>query len=309
METNSNIAMMMIRASRSSFRNPHDKLAFAVHASFVASGFVLLATGAPAFTDEPFSSSHGDEVGIDHWNDFEDKYAFIYSHPDRNSKKVLVKCLVVNDKLLVDALGEDDNEGHHIELDSQEFVENGGANYNSQYKNFGKLFEEITKKIVSKYKGSSGGNLSTQPSSSEKGVIRDDADGLGAESVGSYLPSRSFPQGYVVPPIPAFSGSDTIPAPGAGVYPTRDTGGFGGMLVGPRDACFFPGIGGDTGLPGGLQYVASFPFHPILHSPFSLVCLFIFIFFFFLPIGQLGIKSLAEVLKIVANLMKLMNYD
>lgn len=255
METNSNIAMMMIRASRPSFRNPHDKLAFAVHASFVASGFVLLATGAPAFTDDPFSSSHGDEVGIDHWNDFEDKYAFIYSHPDRNSKKVLVKCLVMNDKLLVDALGEDDNEVHHIELDSQEFVENGGANYNSQYKNFGKLFEEITKKIVSKYKGSSGGNLSTQPSSSEKGVIRDDADGLGAESVGSYQPSRSFPQGYVVPPIPAFSGSDTIPAPGAGVYPTRDTGGFGGMLVGPRDARFFPGIGGDTGLPGGLQGV------------------------------------------------------
>ncbi|CAH9125211.1 unnamed protein product [Cuscuta epithymum] len=238
-------AMIVIRSTRPNFRNPHDKVAFAVHASFVASGFATLATGAPAFCDDPFSSSSSDEVGIDHWNDFENKYAFIYSHRQRRSKKVLVKCLAMNDKLLVDALGEGDNERHHLELNIQDYVEDGDANYDTHYKNFSKLVEEITTKISNNYKVSSAVKSSPQASSSEKRVIRDDAD----------MPSGYSPPGYVVPPIPAFGGSDTIPAPGAGVYPTRDTGGYGSMLVGPRDARFFPRIGGDAAFPRGLQGV------------------------------------------------------
>lgn len=49
--------LAVIRASRPSFRNPHDKVAFAIHASFLASGFVLNATGPPAFSDNALSSS------------------------------------------------------------------------------------------------------------------------------------------------------------------------------------------------------------------------------------------------------------
>lgn len=52
-----NSVMAVIRASRPTFRNPHDKVAFTVHASCVASGFVLLATGPSAFCDDPFSSA------------------------------------------------------------------------------------------------------------------------------------------------------------------------------------------------------------------------------------------------------------
>lgn len=248
-----NTVMMVIRASRPTFRNPHDKVAFAVHASCVASGLVLLSTGPSAFSEDPFSSASADEVGIDHWNDFEDNYAFVYSNPESNSKKVLIKCLVMNGKLLVDALGEGDSDPHHLELNVEEYVENGGANYNSQYKNFGKLVEAINKGILSSYKSSPAVKSSTQPSSSERGGIRDNADRRGAESSDSYVPSGSVPFGYVVPPIPAFGGSDLFPGPGAGVYPTRDPGGFGGMLVGPGDPRFFPGVGGDTRLPGGLQ--------------------------------------------------------
>nr|GMC93749.1 probable proteasome inhibitor [Ipomoea batatas] len=154
--------MMIIRASRPTFRNPYDKVAFAVHASFVASGFVLLATGPSAFADDPFSSAFADEVGIDHWNDFEDNYGFIYSTPEGNSKKVLVKCLVMNGKLLVDALWEGTSTIRHLELNVQDYVENGGANYDSQYKNFGTLVEKVNKEILSK--GSSAVKSSTQSS-------------------------------------------------------------------------------------------------------------------------------------------------
>ncbi|XP_031093411.1 probable proteasome inhibitor isoform X1 [Ipomoea triloba] len=275
--------MMIIRASRPTFRNPYDKVAFAVHASCVASGFVLLATGPSAFADDPFSSAFADEVGIDHWNDFEDNYGFIYSTPEGNSKKVLVKCLVMNGKLLVDALWEGTSTIRHLELNVQDYVENGGANYDSQYKNFGKLVEEINKEILSK------GSPSTKSSSSEKGGIRDNVDRRGAESNDSYQPSGSVPPGYAVLPVPAFGGR-TVPAfggsgifpatgagvyptsgrfpapgpsiypnspiyhaPGPGVYPTRYSGGYEGMLLGPSDAFFLTGISGDPCLPRGAQ--------------------------------------------------------
>lgn len=47
-----------------------------------------------------------DEVGMDNWKEVEDNYAFVYSNLEKGSKKVLVKCLVMNDTLLVDVLKE-----------------------------------------------------------------------------------------------------------------------------------------------------------------------------------------------------------
>lgn len=49
--------MAVIRAARPQFGNDHDKLAFAVHATFSAAGFVLNATGARAFGDDFMSVS------------------------------------------------------------------------------------------------------------------------------------------------------------------------------------------------------------------------------------------------------------
>jgi proteasome inhibitor subunit 1 (PI31) len=49
--------MAVIRAARPSFRNKNDKVAFAVHACFVASGYELIATGRPAFSADALSSS------------------------------------------------------------------------------------------------------------------------------------------------------------------------------------------------------------------------------------------------------------
>lgn len=57
-----------------------------------------------------------DEVSVDHWNELNDEYAFVYANPDKGSKKVLVKCLVMNEKLLVHALSEGFSEPLHLEI-------------------------------------------------------------------------------------------------------------------------------------------------------------------------------------------------
>lgn len=57
-----------------------------------------------------------DEVGMDQWNELDDEYAFVYVNPEKGSKNVLVKCLVMNDKLLVDALADGSSEPVHLEI-------------------------------------------------------------------------------------------------------------------------------------------------------------------------------------------------
>nr|AIT42226.1 proteasome inhibitor-like protein [Solanum tuberosum] len=167
--------MAVIRAARPTFRNPHDKVAFAVHAAFLASGFVLHATGPAASTDDALSSSSTvDEVGIDHWNEFEDCYAFVYSKPEKSSKKVLVKCLVMNNKLLIDAFRDGDNEPLHLELSVEDYiVEDGGTNYHTQFKNLGKLVRKLNQALLNKYTGSPTSKSSTPTSSSEKKRLND----------------------------------------------------------------------------------------------------------------------------------------
>ncbi|KAI3447725.1 hypothetical protein Pfo_004390 [Paulownia fortunei] len=244
--------MAAIRAARPSFRSRHDKAAFAIHAAFFSAGYILNSTGAAAFSDDALSSSSADEVGMDNWNEVEDNYAFLYSNPEKGSKKVLVKCLVMNDKLLVDALQEGDSEPLHLEVNVGEYVEdNGGTDYGSQFKNLGKLVADVNKHILGKLDGSSAATSSSQPSSSETNS-RDDKDGLGIEVAGAEEPYISPPpSGYVVPPVPAFGGSDLFPGPGAGMYPTRGDFGGGSLLIGPQDPRFFGGRSWEPCLPGG----------------------------------------------------------
>ncbi|KAJ0028766.1 hypothetical protein Pint_35302 [Pistacia integerrima] len=154
--------MAVIRAARPTFRNNHDKLAFLVHASFLASGHVLTATGSSA--DASFSSPSTDEVGLDHWNDLEDNYAFVYINPENGSKKVLVKCLVMGNILVVDALVQGASEPVHLEIDVGQYVEEDGtANYSGQFKNLDKLVKFLDTEILSKLNGS------PKPSSLETG--------------------------------------------------------------------------------------------------------------------------------------------
>ncbi|KAL0338258.1 UNVERIFIED_CONTAM: putative proteasome inhibitor [Sesamum angustifolium] len=247
--------MAVIRAARPSFRSRFDKVAFAVHASFVAAGYVLHATGPPAFTDDALSSSSSsDEVGLENWNDLEENYAFVYSNPEKGSKKVLVKCLVMNDKLLVDALKEGDSSPLHLEVDVGQYVEdNGGTNYGSQFKNLGKLVANVNKEILDKLDGSLAATSSSQPSSSE---TRDDRTRPRLRVDDTEDPYVSPPPtGFIVPPVPGFGGSDIFPGPGAGMYPSRGDIGGGSMLVGPDDPRFFGGRIGEPGFHGGLPGV------------------------------------------------------
>ncbi|CAA0830533.1 Probable proteasome inhibitor [Striga hermonthica] len=238
--------LAVIRAARPSCRHKFDKVAFAVHAAFVASGYALHATGPSAFADEALSSSATDEVGIENWNVVEGNFAFVYSNPEKGSKKVLVKCLAMNDKLLVDVLKEGGSEPWHLEIDVDEYVQdNGGTNYGSQFKNLGKLVTTLNKEVLNKLDGLSASTSSNQPSSSER-VLRDDSPGIEVDD--PYI-SPQHP-GYIVPPIPGAGGSDLFPGPGAGMYPSRGDFGGGSMLVGPNDPRFFGGGTSGFGFPG-----------------------------------------------------------
>lgn len=52
----------------------------------------------------------------EHWNEAEDEYSFVYVKPEKGSKKVLVKCLVLHDKLMVDALADGASTPIHLEI-------------------------------------------------------------------------------------------------------------------------------------------------------------------------------------------------
>lgn len=48
--------LAVIRAARPTFRNQNDKIAFVVHSSFLASGYILTATGPQALSDTALSN-------------------------------------------------------------------------------------------------------------------------------------------------------------------------------------------------------------------------------------------------------------
>ncbi|XP_073047135.1 probable proteasome inhibitor [Primulina eburnea] len=190
--------MLVIRAARPSFRNCQDKAAFAVHAAFMAAGYSLHLTGLPAFEDGVLSSCPvADEVGMENWNEIEDYYAFVYSHPQQGCKRVVMKGLVLNKKLFVDALKEGDSEElHHLEVDTMEYVENdGGTSYGSQFKNLAKLVADVNKELLSKLNGSS---VSTANSPSQPTVFSTTTN----TSLGYQIP---YPCPHCLGLLPAFT--------------------------------------------------------------------------------------------------------
>ncbi|XP_074276022.1 putative proteasome inhibitor [Silene latifolia] len=242
--------MVLIRASRPSFRNSHDKVAFVVHASFLYAGFVLTATGPPAFATDVLSSSTSDEVGIEGWNEVEDEYAFVYVNPEKSNKKILLKCLVMGDKLMVDALSDGASEPVHLDINVNEcVVETDATDYNAQYKNLGKLVRSLESDVLRRLDGSSGGShMSSHSSLRSSDEPNRNIDG--SES------TQGSPAGFVLPPVNPVGGSDLFPSGGAGIYPSRGGFGAGLMLVGPEDPRWFGGGGGPfshiPGGPGGL---------------------------------------------------------
>ncbi|TKY66841.1 proteasome inhibitor [Spatholobus suberectus] len=248
------LVLAVIRAARPTFRNQNDKIAFAVHSAFLASGYVLTATGPQALSDDAFSDPSNDEVPVDHWNELNDEYAFVYANPEKGSEKLLVKCLVMNDRLLVHALSQGSSEPLSLEIDVGDYAgEDGGSNYSHQFKNLDKLVKKIDGDVLSKLDGSanaSSSSRSSETSDRTRQEIPEPVAGFG-EPLG--LPIHPT---VIFPSVPMGSGSDLVPGPAAGVLPSRGGHGIGGsMLVGPNDPRWFGGIGGDPSFPGGLPGV------------------------------------------------------
>ncbi|ONK61110.1 uncharacterized protein A4U43_C08F26350 [Asparagus officinalis] len=265
-----NSVMAVIRASRPNFRNPSDRMAFAVHASFLAAGYSLISTGPSAFSENPPT---GDEVGIEGWNEFEDSYAFVYLKSDKGQKiPILVKCLAIGDALVVDVLNlrEDKKEPFHVQINMNEHLVEGDnkVNYGEMYKNLPRLVENLNANILNKVE-------SKTESSSAGSSGNGSGDNTRREPVHMFPVERQQPPPVLrYPPVPASGGSDLFPGPGAGVFPDRGTGSGGSMLVGPNDPRFFsPGGGpgfdfpGSDLLPPGARYDPIGPpnvpgFHP-----------------------------------------------
>ncbi|CAI9095835.1 OLC1v1031858C1 [Oldenlandia corymbosa var. corymbosa] len=172
--------MAVIRAARPSFRNANDKVAFAVHATLFASGFVLRATGPAAFSHSETNPPSGvyKEVGIDQWNQLDANYAFVYSKSEvyANSnnlislEKIVVKCLALDGMLHIDALRKgvnlkpdviarlDIKVADHVPPEANNggnpnYNNNDKNNYGSMFKNLGKLVRDVHNEIVSKFTG------------------------------------------------------------------------------------------------------------------------------------------------------------
>ena len=232
--------MAVIRASRPSFRNPNDKVAFAVHASFLASGYNLLAAGRSAFAENALSSSSTVEVGIENWNELENEYAFVYLNQEKGSKKVLVKCLVINETLDVDVVADGASQNVHCEFNVGDYVqENEGSNYSLQFKNLDTLVKNLNSEVLSKLDGCFTPNpkreLGISDSTGHQPVnVGGSNEDLYPGSAGIGIYPNRFPVG----------GGDLYPGPVAGI-PSR--GGFdgGSMFVGPNDRRF-----GGVGQPG-----------------------------------------------------------
>ncbi|KAJ4978092.1 hypothetical protein NE237_008872 [Protea cynaroides] len=242
--------LALIRAYKPSFRNPHDKIAFAVHATFLASGYVPVAVGPPAFSDTVLSSpSTTDEAGIEGWNATDDGYGFLYRKEENGAKKsVLVKCLPMGDKLIVDALvlGGAEEKPVNLQIDVNEY--DGGSE--NTHKNFGELVSKLNSGMLAKLGKSSASCGSSRAKA--RGRLEDELDDQG---LGFIKPrgSQTYPSGLEHPPVPAFGEIDLIPGggAGAGIFPGRGTGIGGGMLLGPNDPHWFGGADGWPGFSGG----------------------------------------------------------
>eukprot|EP00268_Persea_americana_P047153 TRINITY_DN48920_c0_g1_i1.p1 TRINITY_DN48920_c0_g1~~TRINITY_DN48920_c0_g1_i1.p1 ORF type:complete len:318 (-),score=68.31 TRINITY_DN48920_c0_g1_i1:255-1208(-) len=267
MATESSV-MALIRAYRPHFRNAHDKIPFALNASFLAAGYVLTATGNRAFSASPPSE---EEVGIDGWNELDDCYGFIYKKAGGGSKKfVIVKCLVMGENLVIDAMchGEEKREPINLQINVNDFVSDeasSSTNYEKIYKNFPSLVDCLQSGILDKLENTVKRDSASASSSEANQTI------LQVGSVPKHHEDRPdvdiltepqpYPPGFAYPPVFPVGIDDLLPGPPAGVFPTR--GGFGigggiggGMLVGPDDPRWHGGVGrAQPGFPGGLPGV------------------------------------------------------
>ena len=115
--------LAVLRAARPAFISKASKLAFALHAGMLASGYRLLACGPAAEADPATAAEVPDaaaaaqeEVGHEGWDGSaaEGRFAFRYAAED-GSCIVALKALVLGDALMVD-LASGNGPSQHLEL-------------------------------------------------------------------------------------------------------------------------------------------------------------------------------------------------
>uniref|UniRef100_A0A0D3CZL8 PI31 proteasome regulator N-terminal domain-containing protein n=1 Tax=Brassica oleracea var. oleracea TaxID=109376 RepID=A0A0D3CZL8_BRAOL len=86
---------------------------------------------------------------LDPWGNEFDEYASVYA---KGSKKFLVKCFAIEDKLLVDAVDEGGKEPAHIEIEFEKYAAESGVegDYDAHFKNLGKLVTDLQDQILYK---------------------------------------------------------------------------------------------------------------------------------------------------------------
>ncbi|RYR72836.1 hypothetical protein Ahy_A02g007052 [Arachis hypogaea] len=229
--------MAVIRAARPSFRNDHDKAAFVVHATFLSSGYLLTATGPQALSDDALSHPSTEEVSVENWNQLDQEYAFVYVNPEKVSNKVLVKCLVMNEKLLIDALKEGTSDPAHLEICVRDYtIANESSNYSEQFKNLEQLVRRLNQDILAKLDSSSTSSSASNPPRSGSREARQEIHEPPV-GFGGHGGAPIHPSGVIYPPVNPVGDSDLFPGPPAGVYPTwGDPGTGGSMLVEATEA-------------------------------------------------------------------------
>ncbi|XP_074334874.1 uncharacterized protein LOC141672225 isoform X2 [Apium graveolens] len=151
------VTIGVITDPRPCFRRHHHYITSTINSSFLAAGYI------------PPAAATG-EVDIDGWDQFGDKYDFVYLSPGKGSTKIFVKCLAMNDTLLVDVFKNGDQELVHLEINVHNFIESGKVCYGTVFKDFGKLVSIINKEILGKLSATSESSLGTAKSRSISGI-------------------------------------------------------------------------------------------------------------------------------------------
>ncbi|XP_024390519.1 probable proteasome inhibitor isoform X2 [Physcomitrium patens] len=257
----------VIRASRPTLRSALDRAAFALHATFLANGYSLVATGTKANpSSAPLSALQDEpEVGIDGWDEMPGAYSFRYSgsgQPDL-LPSITVNCIAMGEFLMVDAVSSGLDTPVHAEIKTTLYAADGDAagSYNQQYTNLEGLVNLVNLSISSK--------LSPKKESTSTRMVSADSttgDRRSSEMSTSLRDDRQRPgdHRFSYPQVPGFDGGDLYPSPGAGIFvPGGSPFGGPGMLVGPNDPRWGPvgvprpgqpGFGGDFSVPPGARF-------------------------------------------------------
>lgn len=256
--------LLVLRASRPTFRNRHDGCVFAVHAAILSAGFRLVATGQAALGDPPPSDKVKDEpeVGVEGWNEVDGVYAFRYKGEGNLPIGVTMRCLSVEDILLIDVVPEPLeplSAPLHAEISLSKFlVETNSQNYADHFSDLQGLLNLFNKDILLPLTKTA--DTGVRGTESVRDVLQDRERPRGGPGQGFIPPSMGEGNmgGYRPPFVPGIGSDDLLPGGGGGVFFPRRGGGGDGMMLGPNDP-YWGRVGGEGNFPVPGQNIPGVP--------------------------------------------------